>query len=162
MRAFAFVAFVKLLAASMLLAACSQPPPAATAASNPLPPTLALRDLMNWVLDPAADVIWGAAGTIVTEEGEQSLAPTTEEGWDAIRNAAAIVVESGNLLMMPGRARDDADWRRHAAALIDTGRRVLRAAQAKDTDAVFDGGGDLYVICVECHEKYPPQEPPAP
>ena len=148
-----------LAALSLLLVACAEPPPAATAAAPALPPTLALKDLMDWVLDPAADVIWGAAGTIVTEEGEQSLAPTTDEGWNAIRNAAAVVVESGNLLMMPGRARDQGDWQKHAAQLIDTGSRLLRAAQAKDTDGVFNGGGDLYVICTECHQKYLPQEP---
>jgi len=151
MKAFALACVV-----FTLVAACAEPPPA----PRVLAPTLALKDLMNWVLDPAADVIWGAAGTIVTEEEEQSLAPTTDEGWDAIRNAAAVVVESGNLLMMPGRARDDGDWQKHAAQLIDTGTRVLHAAEARDTDGVFDRGGDLYVICVECHQKYLPQDPP--
>jgi hypothetical protein len=143
-----------------LVASCSDqvPPPRPTA----LPPTLALKDLMDWVIDPAADVIWGAAGTIVTEGGEQSLAPTTEEGWAHVRNAAAIVVESGNLLMMPGRARDDGEWRQHAARLIDVGKRTLAAAQAKDTDGVFDTGGELYVVCTECHQKYMLPEPTAP
>src|SRR5262245_36218382 len=117
---------------------------------------------MDWVLDPPAAVSWVAAGTVVTAAGAQSLAPTTEEGRAHVRNAAAIVVESGNLLMMPGRARDDVEWRRHAERLIDVGKRTLAAAVAKDTDGVFDTGGELYVVCTECHQKYLLAESAAP
>ena len=39
-----------------------------------------VEQLMNWILDPNADVIWGAAGAIITEAGTRDLAPTTQEG----------------------------------------------------------------------------------
>jgi hypothetical protein len=137
---------------------------AAASCSAPATPirfdtTLDVKSLMSWVIDPAADVVWGASGWVVTEEGERSLAPTTEEGWAEVRNAAALVVESGNLLMLPGRARDDGPWQQHAAQMIDVGKRALTAARAEDAQAVFDAGGELYVVCTACHARYLASEP---
>ena len=119
---------------------------------------LDMHDLMNLVLDPATDVIWGAAGTVITQEGSRDLAPTTEEGWQAVVVAAAVVVESGNLLMVPGRAIADDSWREYSRALSATGKEAMLAAQAKDADAIFDIGGRLYNICVACHVAYASDE----
>jgi hypothetical protein len=93
------------------------------------PPYRAITDtkkFMNWILDPSADVIWGASGWILTEAGEQDLTPTTQEGWDAVRNAAATAT---------------------AELLID-------AAERKDSEAIFNLGGTLYNVCVSCHQLY--------
>lgn len=109
---------------------------------------------MQWVLDPAADLLWASAGSIVTIEGVQELAPTTEEGWLAVQHSAVVVAESGNLLIMPGRAWDDQDWREISLALVDVGLRAKAAAEAKDADALFETGGELYRICVSCHTQY--------
>ena len=56
--------------------------------SGPEPPTALatgeagemneMKEMMTWVLDPAADVIWGSAGFAITAGGEVSLAPTTD------------------------------------------------------------------------------------
>ena len=123
-------------------------------AQPPFEPVLEMHDLMASVLDPATDVIWGAAGAVITADGEQDLAPVDEAGWQAVFDAAAIVTESGNLLMLPGRAKDNADWMEYSAALIDTGKEAMAAAKAKDAQAVFDVGGKLYLICVACHQAY--------
>lgn len=112
------------------------------------------KQFMNWVLDPQADVIWGSAGVVATLEGEQDLRPTTQEGWDAVRNAAATVAEAGNLLMMPGHARAGADWNEIAQALTAKGMELVAAADNKDADAIFELGGHLYNICVSCHQLY--------
>ena len=48
---------------------------------------------MLWILDPAADVIWDSAGAIITAEGETDLSPTTDEGWEHVRNSAAVLTE---------------------------------------------------------------------
>ena len=66
---------------------------------------------MEWVLDPAADHIWDSAGAIITDAGTEELAPTTDAGWELVRNSAAIVAQSGNLLMLPGIALGENDWR---------------------------------------------------
>lgn len=138
------------IVASGLLLGCAQEQPA----GPPYEPVLELHDLMASVLDPATDVIWGAAGAVITEAGEQDLAPVDDAGWQAVFDAAAIVTETGNLLMLPGRAEDEQDWMEYSAALITTGKEAMAAAKAKDAQAVFDVGGKLYLICVACHQSY--------
>lgn len=132
------------------LAAC-QPPP-----DDPVPYRLVLdeHELMAHVLDPAADVIWSSAGAVITAQGETDLAPTTDEGWLAVENAAATLMEAGNLLMLPGRAADDGAWREYSRALSRTAERALAAADARDADALFDIGGELYNVCLACHQAY--------
>jgi len=121
------------------------------------------KQLMNWILDPSADVIWGASGFVVTEAGTEDLSPTTDEGWDAVRNAAATVAEAGNLLMMPGHVQPGDDWMEIAQGLTATGERLIDAAERRDSEAVFDYGGTLYNVCVSCHQLYvfADQEPTA-
>ena len=124
----------------------------------PFEPVLELHDLMASVLDPATDVIWGAAGAVITAEGERDLSPVDEAGWQEVFDAAAIVTETGNLLMLPGRAEDSGDWMEYSAALITTGKEAMAAAKAQDAQAVFDVGGKLYLICVACHQSYDLEE----
>ncbi len=132
---------------------------AAGCGDQPAPPVapfeLVLDDhqLMNWVLDPATDVIWGAAGEVITEAGVQDLAPVDQQGWDTVRNAAATVTEAGNLLMLPGRSRG-ADWDEFARGIVLIGQRAIAAAEARDDQALFDAGGQLYNVCVACHQLY--------
>jgi len=112
------------------------------------------RQFMNWILDPTADVIWGSSGWILTFEGEQDLTPTTQEGWDAVRNAAATIAEAGNLLMMPGHAMEGDDWIEISQGLTATAERLVDAAERKDAEALFNLGGTLYNVCVSCHQLY--------
>jgi hypothetical protein len=78
---------------------------------------------MTAVVDPAADVIWGSVGTIVSEQGIEERAPKTDEEWAAVLNSAFVITESGNLMMMGGRAKDTGEWMRQSQALIDVGAR---------------------------------------
>ena len=116
-------------------------------------PVVDSKQFMNWILDPNADVIWGSAGTITTFDGVQELAPTTQEGWDAVRNAAATLAEAGNLLKIPGHSRG-ADWNEIAGGLTRTSVLLIEAAEQKDDQQVFDYGGQLYNVCVSCHQLY--------
>jgi hypothetical protein len=138
------------IAAALTLSACgggNEPPPFKPIADTAL--------LMEAVIDPMADVIWGSVGTIVTAAGEEHIRPKTEEEWMAVRNAAVAVTEAGNLLMMVPRAKD-AEWMRISQAMIDTGAAAIKAAEAKDPDGVFDAGADIYAVCTNCHAKYDP------
>jgi hypothetical protein len=120
----------------------------------PFKPVLDTKAFMEQILDPSTDVIWGSAGQIITSAGTEDLRPTTEEGWLNVRNHAAIVAESGNLLMMVPRARDGDEWMRISQALVDVGVQAIRAAEAKDADRLFQVGGDIYNVCTNCHSKY--------
>lgn len=139
------------------LAGCSPPPPPppqAAPAAPALAPVLNLKQVMEWVIDPAADVIWDAVKTVSTEAGTREIAPQNDEQWTAVRNAAATLIEASNVLMLPGRARDDKGWAAAARGLVKTAGGALKAADAKNKDALFTAGGEIYVVCKGCHVEY--------
>ena len=120
-------------------------------------PVLSLKQLMEWVIDPAADAVWDSVKTIITEQGTKEIAPQTQEQWDAVRNGAAMLVESSNLLMMQTRARDQGEWSAAARRLAETADKALKAAGSRDAAGVFAAGGEIYDACAACHHRYAPQ-----
>ena len=112
------------------------------------------RLLMTAMLDPAADVVWDSVKSIITEEGIEEIAPQTNEEWIAVRNAAVVVGESGNLLMLERRAKDQGDWIGWSLDLVDAGKAAMVAAEARDPEALFAAGGAIYEACLGCHENY--------
>ena len=114
------------------------------------------RQLMLSVLEPAAEVYWDAVGVIVDLEGVHEIEPRTEEEWEAVENAAFVLAESGNLLLLEERVQGE-HWALMSRAMIDIGRRAVEAAQARDPDAVFEVGGDVYLVCTGCHAVYATQ-----
>jgi hypothetical protein len=145
-----------LLAASLLLGCGEAPKPVVPAAST-VRPALSLKQLMEWVIDPAADAVWDSVKTIITEQGTKEIAPQTQEQWDAVRNGAAMLVESSNLLMMETRARDQGEWIAAARRLAGTADKALKAAESKNAEGVFAAGGEIYNACSACHRRYAPQ-----
>ena len=133
----------------LLLSACAPDPP-------PFEEVADLKQLMNSVIDPAAEVYWDAVGTIIDLNGTEEIAPSTDEEWQAVRNAAMVIAESGNLLLMEGRRQGGVEWTALSKALIAVGREALAAAVAEDTAAVFDAGAEVYYACARCHATYAP------
>ena len=113
-----------------------------------------VQELMVTVLEPAAETYWDAVGTIIDMEGTTEIRPRSDEAWERVRSAAFVLAESGNLLMMEERALDDEAWIAMSQSMIAVGRRAIEAAEAKDPDAVFDVGGDVYAVCSSCHATY--------
>jgi hypothetical protein len=144
------------LCAILTIGCDGAPPPAAapTAAPPPFHTTLTTQQLMGWIIDPTADVIWNSVGTTVSEKGTEEHQPRTDEEWATMRNAAAVLIESGNLLMLDKRPVDKEQWMTVARGMADAAAKVLEAAEAKDVEAYFDAGGALYEACVACHSKY--------
>jgi len=116
--------------------------------------TLTTKQLMTWIIDPNATAIWGSVGSVATDKGTEERHPQTDEEWGRFRNSAATLVESGNLLMLDGRAVDQDQWMATAKGMSDAAAQVLEAAEAKDVEAYFDAGGALYEACTACHSKY--------
>jgi hypothetical protein len=137
-------------------AACSAPQARAPSqAPAPYHAVADVKTLMQTVVDPSADVIWGAVSTIETKAGTVEKFPKTDEEWALVRNAAYTVTEAGNLLMLGDRPKEPREqWLKLSRELIDVGQRAVKAAEAKDKDAVFDVGGDIYTACSNCHQKY--------
>ncbi len=143
---------------TVLLCGCNAPPPPPPPAAPPFTAVVNLKQLMEWVIDPAADVIWDSVKTIITEKGAHEIAPQTDEQWAAVRNGAATLAESANLLMMEGRAKDNKEWMAATRRLITTAGQALKAAEAKDAAALFTAGGDIYNACRACHQRYAPEQ----
>ncbi|MFK7977181.1 MAG: hypothetical protein AB8C02_13685 [Halioglobus sp.] len=153
-RAFRYTQRWLMLACCLAIAACSQPDSApAETETTPFKPVVDIHETMAWILEPAADVIWDSAGFIITDKGERSLTPTTDEGWAAVLHAAAYLTEAGNLLMLPGRSAG-ADWDEYSTGLIRAGELAIEAALEKDGEALFDAGGRIYQVCRACHNQY--------
>lgn len=113
-----------------------------------------VQGLMVSVVEPAAETYWDAVGTVMDEDGVHDFRPETDEEWEAVRHAAFVVAESGNLLMMEGRAVDHGRWMALSRDMIRVGRQAIAAADARDPDAVFEAGGEVYLVCSECHASY--------
>lgn len=137
---------------ALFLAACNTAPP-----PPPYRPVADVKTLMANVMEPSADLYWDAVGIIIDAEGEHQIEPQTVEEWDATRNAAYVVAESGNLLMMPSRAKDGGEWMQASQQLIEAAQKAIRASEARDKNAVFDAGAEMYDACTNCHTKYSPE-----
>lgn len=165
MRTNAWIPFCAMVLGTTALTGCEgskQPPAVApSAAAPPFHTTLTTKQLMNWIIDPNATAIWNSVGTITTDKGTQEKHPKTDEEWATFRNAAAMLVESGNLLMLDGRAKDQDQWMTTSRGMADAADAVLQAAEAKDVEAYFDAGGALYEACTACHSQYLIEQQPA-
>ena len=136
----------------LTLAACAQ-----SEVDTPYRSVADVQELMYHVVEPAAQTYWKAVGWVLDAEGEHYIHPTSEEEWMEVENAAFMVAESGNLLLMGDRALDDEGWVAMSESLIDIGERALRAAEAMDEQAVFDLGAEMYYVCSNCHARYSPE-----
>jgi hypothetical protein len=142
-----------------------------------------IKELMDSIVDPSADALWGAAGTIVDNEGIHEMNPKTEEEWHDVRRAAVRIIEGGNLLMMAGRDAAPAgtksetpgvelepvqiaalmkqkrkEFNSFAKALQLLGLEALRASEAKNIDSLGEIGSRMEGVCEGCHQTfwYPP------
>jgi formylglycine-generating enzyme required for sulfatase activity len=116
--------------------------------------SLSLKQVMEWVIDPNADVVWESVKSISTAAGTTEIYPRTDAQWEAIRNSAATLMEAGNILMLEGRAKDDKQWMEYSKRFSRTAEVALKAAQDKNKEALFDAGGNIYNACKACHDQY--------
>jgi hypothetical protein len=138
-----------------------------------------IKDLMQSIIDPSADVLWGAAGTVVDKEGFHDLIPKTQEQWLDVRRAAVRIIEGGNLLMMPSREaaptgtksdtpgvelepaqisalikKNRKSFDDFAKALQVIGLDALQASDTKNAALLFDVGARMDNICESCHQTF--------
>lgn len=134
---------------------------AAGCASQPEPPPFnpkaSVLELMEGPIGHAAEVYWGSVSTIVDKDGIHENFPQNDEEWEAVWAAGVTIGESGNLLMMGDRSRDD-EWNRLSSQLVDVGMEAAAAGEAKDPEKVLEIGERVYNVCTECHMKYIPEE----
>jgi hypothetical protein len=146
---------------SLLLLACSAPEESNETAggddSFSYNTQLNVQQIMALVLEPASDILWDSGGWVMDASGYEELYPTTDDGWAYVRAQAAVVVESGNMLALPGRAPDGDAWMIYSEGLSDAGILAMEAAAAQDKEAFFQAGAQLYSVCTACHQAYNPE-----
>ncbi|MDG2250242.1 MAG: hypothetical protein P8N11_05315 [Gammaproteobacteria bacterium] len=118
--------------------------------------SLNVQELMALVLEPASDILWDSGGWVVDASGYEELYPTTDDGWEYVRAQAAIVVESGNMLALPGRAEDNDAWMIYSEGLSEAGMLAMEAARTQNEEDFFQAGAQLYSVCTACHQAYNP------
>ena len=123
-------------------------------AAPPFRTVASVKQLMEWVIDPAADIIWDSVKSVSTDAGTKEFAPHTDAEWATVRNATVVVAESGNLLMIESRARDGKEWMSAARRLTIAADIGRKAAESRNADALFAAGGDIYEACSGCHRRY--------
>jgi hypothetical protein len=124
--------------------------------------SLPMKDFMGHVMQFSADQVWKWQGYSTDEKGEHSLFPKTEEQWLEAESAALTLAEVTNILLLPGRSVDDPQWASFTAAVRAKALEAAKTAEAKNEDAFFLAGSDLYEACKACHVKFAPnyQQPP--
>src|SRR4029077_4431957 len=113
--------------------------------SEPFPPVASVKQLMLDLIHPSSNDI-----LLTIYRG----GPKDEKEWAAVRRSALTLAESGNMLMMQGRARDQGDWMKDAKLLVDVGNSAYKAAQAKDGNALAGLAGAVDASCTTCHKQY--------
>lgn len=163
------------------LAACDKPAAAPQAAASSYKTTATIQDLMVAVVDPAADLLWESVGTELSKEGLVEKQPRTDEEWLAVRKQAIILVESANLLQIPGRAvvaaggkledahvpgilspedaqkaiRDDrAGFDKAAEGFHETASLALKAIDGRNVGGLLEAGSRMQQACENCHVKF--------
>lgn len=99
------------------------------------------------------DMIYPASDAIFYVDRDP---PKNQRDWNVLREQALTLAESGNLLMMQGRARDQENWIKDSKIMIDIGAMAYKATQAKDLDGIRALNDPLSDACVNCHLQYRP------
>ena len=140
-----------LISTFLAVAACSADnaeEQANVAATPPPEPSIMVRMVDN--ITPASDIIWGVED------------PQTDEEWKVLDDAAVTLAEEFEATRKGGGGPNDATWASEAKfqAYLDQEMAAIEqsraAIAARDLDALFDAGGELYTPCEECHIDYNP------
>lgn len=117
--------------------------------ADELTPELSVKEIMNSIVTPATNTIWGAYQL------------ETESQWQEMGHAATAVIGAANLLMLGGTGEGeieiagDAEWQRFNQQLLAAARQVLVVVDERDENALAQVGNDaLYPPCESCHQAY--------
>jgi len=142
MRIIGWLSIGVIVAAGVLTAQAPEPQPVGT-----------MSEFMVSVIYPAANDL-----LLFVHRG----APKDDKEWAAVQRSAILLAESGNLLMMRGRARDQGEWIKHSRMLVDVGAAAYKAARVKDANALLALDEPLNASCITCHKQYRPNVHPRP
>ena len=114
----------------------------------------AVKTFMADVYDPAADGIWLNSGWVLTVDGEESLFPTTDEGWQEVADHADNLIRLTRELQSEPLSNGEEEWNAISEGVAVFAEEAKQAALAQDEQELFDVGGDIYRACNSCHQRY--------
>jgi hypothetical protein len=120
-------------------------------AKTELTPIATIEQIMETAVAPVSDKVFDAA---VWVNGEQIGGPRTDEDWKMVEANALMLAETGNLLLMGSRMKDQVGWVTRTHAMMDAANEAAKAAAAKNIDGVFNAGTKIYQACTGCHLQY--------
>jgi hypothetical protein len=162
----------------------SSPPPQAPqpALWGDMKPVVSVKELMDHMIDPAADYIFDSVSTVIDPKGNVvEKAPKTEEDWEKLRIGAVTMAEGIYLLKIPrpftppgdennsagpgateltpaqiaAKVKNDpVEWNARIEALRNVGLEVLEIARKKNTKELWDASENLDQACEACHRSY--------
>jgi hypothetical protein len=144
-----------------------------------------ILELMDQVIDPAADTLWGSVAVVSDRRGTVEHRPRGDADWLQLRRAALVLIEATRLLAEPGRVVaqpghvladatapgmltamqiEQALREQHATLTVlarglqDAGLEALAAVDARDLARLEQSGGNIDEACEACHKVfwYPP------
>jgi len=114
-------------------------------------PAGSVNNLMQTVVTPATNTIWGIED------------PQTDEEWQVFIDAAAQLIDVSRQIKNGGTGPNDSawaedpEWQRFADQLIESGIEIQAAARARDLDTLMDVSNEkMYPPCEECHLQFLP------
>ncbi len=128
-----------------------------------------LAQLMRGTLFPDSNVLFAATGknpadVVPAKDPSAATNPleSTYGKWEAVENSSLAIVETANLLIVPGRLclngkpvpTTNPDWPKLVQGLRDAGMKSYEAAQSKNQDKLADATDVLTTACANCHVKY--------
>jgi hypothetical protein len=120
-------------------------------AKSEMTPIATVEQIMETTIEPVSNKVFDAA---VWENGVQVGGPKTDDDWKMVEANALMLAETGNLLLMGSRKKDNAGWVTRTQAMMDAANEAAKAAEAKDVDRVFNAGTKIYQACTGCHLQY--------
>jgi hypothetical protein len=142
-------------------APAENPKPSAQAASAVSAPSIlspvSINAEMVRVVDHAAHQLWN-----VEREG---MAPKTDADWENVEEHATQVAAAGALIRLEGSGPNDrtfvqqADWQKFGSEMSSAGLAALKAAEARNKEALVAANSQLVETCESCHKRFKPALP---
>ena len=136
-----------------------------------------VKDIMHSMVDPDGDFLFHSVQTIVDRRGVTEIAPHTDAEWENVRERLMVLLRTPELLRGRRAAHptdrsknpevesepediqklldtDSATFLRRAQGLHDAAAITMKAADAKDKDALLLGLDRIDKACESCHLRY--------
>jgi len=145
-------------------------------------PVVSVKELMEYMIDPASDYVFDSVKTIVQPNGKVvEIVPKTDDDWKKLQVGAVTMLEGIYLLkvqrpfapsgdvnnsvgpdaneLSPTEIaakvqKDPVEWNARIEALRNVGLQVLDIVKKKNTQELWDASENLDEACEACHKSY--------